>query len=121
MIDCPVFGFHAGDVLTAFEKVSRLGWPPLPSVTYSSGLPCMDDEKISCEPSGDHAGELFVPLKRGNEITFPESIEYMQICGPVTLPNFAKHVNAIREASGDQRGVRAMECREVKGRWLAPS
>jgi hypothetical protein len=31
--------------------------------------------KAICEPSGDHAGELFVPRYRGNEIRRFESAE----------------------------------------------
>src|SRR5271155_183985 len=118
---CPVLGFHAGEMHVALEKVSRFGWLPLESVTYSSGLPCCDDEKTIWVPSGDHAGVVLVPLKRGNEITLPESIEYMQICAPVIAPNFTKQVKAIRELSGDQRGVSAMDFNEVSACWLDPS
>jgi hypothetical protein len=39
--------------------------------------------KASCAPSGDQAGELFVPRKRGNEISRFEEVEKMQICGEV--------------------------------------
>ncbi len=34
----------------------------------SSGLPYMLDMNMICDPSGDHAGEEFVPWKRGQEI-----------------------------------------------------
>src|ERR1700722_15529514 len=118
---CPVLGFHAGEVQVAFEKVKRLGWLPLASVTHSSGLPAMDEEKTICAPSGDHAGALFVPRNRAKDSTLPASIEYMQICALVIVPFLEKQVNAMREASGDHRGVSAMECREVTGCWFAPS
>jgi hypothetical protein len=78
-------------------------------------LPFIDDEKISCVPSGDHEGALFVPLYRGNATGFPESSEYMQICGPVTPDAYAKHVNAIRDESGAQRGVSEIDRRDVSG------
>ncbi len=75
----------------------------------------MEEEKTSCAPSGDQAGALLVPLKRGKERSLPASTLYMQICGPVTLRYWAKQVKAMREASGDQRGVREMEWRLVSG------
>jgi hypothetical protein len=37
-------------------------------------------------PSGDHAGELFVPRNLGHAIPFPLSIEYMQICALRYIP-----------------------------------
>ena len=64
-------------------------------------------------PSGDQDGALFVPLYRGNAIGLPESSECMQICGPVTPAAYAKHVNAIRDESGDHRGVSAIDRSEV--------
>src|SRR5712692_6300757 len=117
----PVLGFQVGEVLAALENVTRLGRPPLTSVTKSSGLPSMEDENMICEPSGDHAGALLEPRKRGKDSTLPASIEYMQICGLTTPLAEAKQVNAMREASGDHRGVSEMVRREVSGRWLAPS
>src|ERR1700720_3642190 len=91
---CPVLGFHAGEVLAPFANVSLLGVLPFASVTKSSGLPSIDDEKIRCEPSGDQAGELLVPRKRGKVRTFPASTEYMQIWG-LTIPcDGAKQVKA---------------------------
>ena len=44
----------------------------------------MEEENMSCVPSGDQAGALLVPRKRGKEITLPASIEYMQICAFTT-------------------------------------
>src|SRR5277367_4403921 len=79
----PVLGFQAGEMHVAFENVSRLGWLPLESVTYSSGLPSIEEEKTILAPSGDHGGVVFVPLKRGKEITVLESMEYMQMCASV--------------------------------------
>src|SRR5438034_11784426 len=79
----PVFGFQLGDMLAPLALVRRLGRPPLMSDTYSSGLPCIEDEKIICVPSGDHAGVILVPRKRGKETSLPVSIEYMQICALV--------------------------------------
>src|SRR2546423_15650172 len=79
--DAPVLGFHEGEVLAPLANVRRLGVPPLESVTKISGLPSMDEENISLEPSGDHAGELLVPRKRGKVMTLPASTEYIQICG----------------------------------------
>ncbi len=117
----PVFGFQVGEVLAPVAKVRRLGRPPFASTTNSSGFPSIDDENIICEPSGDQAGALLEPRKRGNDSTLPASIEYMQICGLTTPLPEAKQVNAMREASGDQRGVSEMVRREVSGRWLAPS
>jgi len=76
----------------------------------------MEDEKMICVPSGDHAGVILVPRKRGKETTFPVSMEYMQICALVRPPDGAKQVKAIREASGDQRGVREIDFREVSWR-----
>src|ERR1019366_9396045 len=64
---CPVFGFHDGEVFAALEYVRRLGCAPEASVMTNSGLPYMLDMNISCDPSGDHAGEEFVPWKRGQE------------------------------------------------------
>ncbi|GAC1628223.1 MAG: hypothetical protein NVS9B13_25800 [Candidatus Acidiferrum sp.] len=69
----------------------------------------MEEEKISWEPSGDHEGELLVPRKRGKDMTLPVSMEYMQIWALTTLFMGSKQVKAMREASGDQRGVREME------------
>src|SRR2546426_4858483 len=118
---CPVFGFQAGDMLAPLEKVRRLGRPPLMSLTYSSGLLCMEEEKINWAPSGDHAGVMLVPRKRGKATSLPVSMEYMQICALVRPLYGAKQVKAMREPSGDQRGVIAIERREVSGCWLAPS
>ena len=78
-------GFHAGEVLAPLAKVRRLGAPPLASETKISGLPSMEEENMSLEPSGDQAGELLVPLKRGKVMTLLASTEYMQICG-LTMP-----------------------------------
>src|SRR6266849_6149464 len=120
---CPVLGFHAGEVLAAVEKVMRLGRLPLASTTKSSGLPrSMEEQNMICEPSGDHAGALLEPRKRGKDTVLLASTEYMQICGLTTpVGPCAKQVKAMREASGDQRGVREMVFREVSGCWLAPS
>src|SRR5256885_11622349 len=63
------------------------------SETKSSGLPCMEDEKMICAPSGDQAGVMLVPRKRGKETSFPVSIEYMQICALVRPLDGAKHVD----------------------------
>src|SRR4029077_13788565 len=94
----------------------------LASTTKSSGLPSMEEENMICEPSGAHAGALLEPRKRGKETTLLASTEYMQICGLTTLAGPAsKQVKAMREASGDQRGVSEMVCRDVSGCWLAPS
>ena len=81
----------------------------------------MEDEKMICVPSGDQAGVMLVPRKRGKETSFPVSIEYMQICALVRPLDGAKHVKAMREASGDQRGVSEIDFREVSWRWLEPS
>ena len=75
----------------------------------------MDEEKIICEPSGDQDGELLLPLNCGKETSFPVSMEYMQICALVTRIMGLKQVKAMREASGDQRGVNAIERRLVSG------
>src|SRR5258708_34329220 len=74
-----------------------------------------------CEPSGDQAGVMFVPRKRGKETSLPVSREYMQICALVRPAEGAKQEKAMREASGDQRGVRAINFREVSGCWVEPS
>src|SRR6266852_4518944 len=112
----PVLGFQVGEVLAPLAKVTRFGRLPLASVTKSSGLPSMEDENIICEPSGDQAGALLEPRKRGKETTLLASMEYMQICGLTTRVGPAsKQVKAMREASGDQRGVREIVCRDVSG------
>ena len=72
-------------------------------------------------PSGDHAGVILVPRKRGKETSFPVSSEYMQICALVRPADGAKHVKAMREASGDQRGVSEIDLSVVSWRWLEPS
>ncbi len=74
-----------------------------------------------CVPSGDHAGVILVPRKRGKETSLPVSSEYIQICALVTPAEGAKQVKAMREASGDQRGVREMDFRDVSWCWLEPS
>src|SRR6266403_6128824 len=117
----PVFGFQLGDMLAPLTMVKRLGRPPLTSVTSSSGFPCIEDEKTICVPSGDQAGVIFVPRKRGKETSLPVSIENMQICALVRPRLGAKQVKAMREASGDHRGVSEIDLREVSGRWLEPS
>src|SRR5260370_35845442 len=118
----PVLGFQVGEVLAPVAKVKRLGRLPLASVTKSSGLPSMEEENMICEPSGDHAGALLEPRKRGKETTLLASTEYMQICGLTTRVGPAsKQVNAMRDASGDQRGVNEIVRSEVSGCWLAPS
>ena len=76
---------------------------------------------MTWEPSGDQVGEELVPLKRPKETSLPASKEYMQICALTMLLAGAKQVKAMREASGDQRGVREMEPRCVSWCWLAPS
>ena len=48
-------------MLAPDEKVMRLGRWPEASVTNNSGLPFMLDMNMSCDPSGDQAGEAFVP------------------------------------------------------------
>src|SRR5882757_6691489 len=112
----PVLGFQVGDVLAALEKVTRFGRLPLASTTKSSGLPSMEEENMICAPSGDQAGALLEPRKRAKETTLSASVEYMQICGLTTLVGPAsKQVKAIREASGDHRGVREIVCSEVSG------
>src|SRR6266852_7386495 len=118
---CPVLGFQLGDTFAPLDMVMRLGRPPPTSVTYSSGFPCIEEEKMIWVPSGDQAGVMLVPRKRENDTSLPVSIEYMQICALVRPADGAKQVKAIREASGDHRGVRAMDFREVSCRWLAPS
>src|SRR5690242_939575 len=102
--DWPVLGFHAGEVFAPAEKVMRLGRPPLESVTKISGLPpSMEEENMTCEPSGDHAGALLEPRKRAKEIVLLASRENMQICGLTTPPAPGiKQVKAMRVASGDQ-------------------
>ena len=75
----------------------------------------MEEEKIIWEPSGDQDGELLVPLNLGKETGLPVSMEYMQICALVTRIMGLKQVKATREASGDHRGVSAMERRVVIG------
>ena len=64
---------------------------------------------------------IFVPRKRGKETSLPVSMEYMQICALVRPDEGAKHVKAMREASGDHRGVREIDLRVVSWRWLEPS
>src|SRR5713226_4151703 len=81
----PVLGFQVGEVLAPAEKVMRLGCAPAPSVTNNSGLPSMLDMNMSCEPSGDHAGEEFVPRNRGQEMRWPVSMDCTQICAVKTL------------------------------------
>src|ERR1700728_1847072 len=81
----PVFGFQEGDVFAPLEYVRRLGRAPEASEMNSSGLPSMLDMNISCDPSGDQAGEEFVPLKRGQETSLLVSVEYTQICAVRTL------------------------------------
>src|SRR5260370_7776881 len=96
----PVLGFQVGEVLAALENVTRLGRLPLASVTKSSGLPSMEDENMICEPSGDHAGALLEPRKRGKETTLLASTLYMQICGLTTrLGPPSTHVHPIACAS----------------------
>src|SRR5207249_1686560 len=56
-----VLGCQVGEMLGPLALVKRLGRPPLMSETYSSGLPCIEEEKIICVPSGDHAGVILVP------------------------------------------------------------
>src|ERR1700692_3920863 len=82
---CAAFGFHHGEVFAPCEYVRRFGRSPDESVMNNSGLPNMLDMNISCEPSGDHAGEELVPLKRGHEINLLVSVEYTQICAVKTL------------------------------------
>src|SRR5437879_13792872 len=96
-------------MLAPLALVRRLGRPPLMSETYSSGLPCIEEEKIICVPSGDHAGVILVQRKRGNETRLPVSIEYMQIGALVRPPEGAKHGKSMREAWGDQLGVREID------------
>ncbi len=55
-------------MLAPEENVMRLGRWPEESATNNSGLPFMLDMNMSCDPSGDHAGEEFVPRKRGQEM-----------------------------------------------------
>src|SRR5439155_20108513 len=74
-IDCPVFGFQAGEVLAPLAKVRRLRSPPPELMEKSSGLPAIEEEKTILEPSGDHEVALLVPLKRGKLTTFPASTE----------------------------------------------
>src|SRR5713101_6590452 len=93
--------------------VRRLGRLPLMSLWKISGLPCIEEENINWEPSGDQVGALLVPRKRAKDTGRPVSSEYMQICALTTPKAGAKHVKAMREPSGDHRGVSAMECREV--------
>src|SRR5712675_3263379 len=81
----PVFGFQVGEVLAPAEKVMRLGRCPEVSVTNSSGVPFMLDMNMSCDPSGDHAGEEFVPRNLGHEIKRFEAVEWTQICALMTL------------------------------------
>src|SRR5258707_14284080 len=112
----PVLGFHVGEVLAALEKVTRLGRLPLESTTKRSGLPSMEEENMICAPSGDQAGALVGARKRGKETTLLASMEYMQICELTTFVGPAsKQVKAMRDASGDQRGVKEIVCRDVSG------
>src|SRR5258708_20209934 len=108
-------------MLAPLALVKRLGRPPLMSETYSSGFPCIEDEKMICVPSGDHAGVILVPRKRGKETRLPVSIEYMQIWALVRPAAGAKQVNAMREASRHQRGVSALSFTHVSSRSLHPS
>ena len=62
-------------MLAPEENVMRLGRWPDGSVTYNSGLPFMLDMNMSCDPSGDHAGEEFVPRKRGQEMRWLVAID----------------------------------------------
>ena len=71
----------------------------------------MEEEKIICEPSGDQEGVVLVPRKWAKETSLSVSREYMQICALVTRFMGWKQVKAMREASGDQRGVSEMERR----------
>src|SRR5579863_5971901 len=119
-MDWPVFGFQTGETLPPLEKVRRFGRPPLTSETYSSAAPVIEEEKMICVPSGDQVGVAFVPRKRAKETGFPVSKEYMQICALTTPLKGAKQVKAMRDASGDQRGVSEMEPRCVSWCWLAP-
>ena len=72
---CPVLGFHEGEVFAPLENVRRFGRPPEASVVTSSGLPYMLDMNMICDPSGDHAGEAFVPANRGQEMRWLEAID----------------------------------------------
>ncbi len=81
----------------------------------------MEDEKMICAPSGDHEGVMLVPWNLGKDTSLPVSRENMQICAVVRPAEGAKQVNAMREASGDQRGVREIDFKEVSWRWLEPS
>ena len=54
----------------------------------------------SLVPSGDHAGERFVPPKRGNVTDRPSSSEYIMISQPVLV----SELKASREPSGEIRG-----------------
>src|SRR5260370_7731723 len=107
-------------MLAPLALVKRLGRPPLMSETYSSGFPCIEDEKMICVPSGDHAGVILVPRKRGKETSLPVSSEYIQICALVTPAEGAKPVKPMREASGDQRGVREINFSVVRSCCLQP-
>src|ERR1700683_158067 len=80
----PVLGFHAGEVSTPLEYVIPCALPPSASERKIAGEPAELDMNARCVPSGEKAGELLVPRKRGNEISRLESSEYRQICAEVT-------------------------------------
>ena len=76
----------------------------------------MLEEKTILDPSGLQEGALLVPLNRGKLTTLPASTEYMQISGLTgPFPPLEKHVKAMREMSGDQRGVSEIDRSEVSG------
>src|SRR5260370_33617375 len=82
---CPVFGFHAGDVLAPLPNVMRFGCPPSASTTNRSGFPSIEEQNMIFVPSGENTGALLLPENRGKAGTFPVSREQMQMCGLTTL------------------------------------
>src|ERR1700729_2026995 len=68
MICAPVFGVHTGEVLTPRVNDNFEMCPPSVSETKIPGSPCELDINAIFDPSGDHAGEVFVPRNRGKLI-----------------------------------------------------
>jgi hypothetical protein len=73
---------------------------PCGSETQISGSPVREEEKASCWPLGDQAGERLVPPTLLKRTRRPRSSEYMRIWKPF-LPSDEK---ATRELSGETRG-----------------
>ena len=82
-----------------------------------NSLALKEEENASRVASGFHAGERFVPPKRGKATMRPRSSEYIMISQPF-LPMALK---ASRELSGEMRGEREIVPELVTWRWFAPS